>query len=267
MARIPVRRRRRIVRLLLAWYRVERRRLPWRQVADPWAILVSEILLHQTQVDRVVPVYRDFVRRWPDPTSCAAAPLADVKRVTDPLGYHVRGGWLHAIASRVRDRPPPHLPRTAAELRRLPGIGRYTAGAVASIAFGAREPLVDTNVVRLFERLFRLEPDGRRALSPQLWALAATLVPRAAPGDFNQALMELGALVCRPRRPRCGVCPLEPVCATRCPRLRSVRFEAAPTGAVPAPSRSRARRGGRSGGQNRGRIGGAAGRHGPGGVR
>ncbi len=241
-AAIPSRRRRRIVTLVLSWYRVHRRRLPWRERLDPWTVLVSEILLHQTPVGRVIPVYEEFVERWPDPPSCAAAPLADVKAVTDPLGYHVRGGWLHGIATAVSERPAPHLPGSAAELRRLRGVGRYTAGAVASIAFGAAEPLVDTNVVRLFGRLFRLPPDRRRSLSPELWALAAGLVPPGAPGDFNQGLMELGALVCRPRTPRCGICPLEPVCATRRPRLRPVRFEPA-TPAGPGRRSGRAARG------------------------
>jgi len=240
-ARVPALRRQRIVALVLSWYGVHRRRLPWRSRTDAWTVLVSEILLHQTPVDRVIPVYQEFVARWPDPVSCARAPLAEVKRITDPLGYHVRGGWLHGIATLVAERPAPHLPATATELQRLRGVGRYTAGAVASIAFGQAEPLVDTNVVRLFSRLFRLPPDHRRALSPQLWALADCLVPGDAPGDFNQGLMELGALVCRPRVPRCGVCPLEPVCASRQPRLRAIRFEARGGGATRARGRTGSR--------------------------
>ncbi|HVA22366.1 MAG TPA: A/G-specific adenine glycosylase [Candidatus Micrarchaeia archaeon] len=239
VAQLPAHRRRRIVALVLAWYRVHQRTLPWRRTKDPWAVLVSEILLHQTQVARAVPVYQGFIERWPDPPSCAAAPLAEIKALTDPLGYHARGGWLHGIAAAVSERPPPHLPVTAPELRRFRGIGRYTAAAVASIAFGAPEPLVDTNVVRLFERLFRLPPDRRRAGSPRLWAVAERLVPRTAAGDFNQGLMELGALICRPRAPRCGVCPLEPVCASRHRRLTTVRFREGSARPRAAPDRGR----------------------------
>ncbi|HUY60756.1 MAG TPA: A/G-specific adenine glycosylase [Candidatus Dormibacteraeota bacterium] len=226
-AHLPDGRRRRVRRLVLEWYHAHRRALPWRRTRDPWAVLVSEILLHQTQVDRVVPVYERFLERWPTPQTCAAAPLAEVKAVTDPLGYKARGGWLHAIATSVGQRPAPYLPHDPTELRRLRGIGRYTAGAVASIAYDRPTPLVDTNVRRLFERLFRLPPvapPGAAGRAAELWALARILVAGPDPGSFNQGLMELGALVCRPRRPRCGICPLEPVCASRRPRLRPVHF-------------------------------------------
>ncbi len=226
-ARLPAGRRRRVRRLVLAWYLAHRRALPWRRTRDPWAVLVSEILLHQTQVERVVPVYERFLQRWPTPPACAAAPLGEVKAITDPLGYKARGGWLHAIATTVGQRPAPYLPEDPAELRQLRGVGRYTAGAVASIAYDRPVPLVDTNVRRLFERLFRLPAPahpGDAGRAGELWALAQLLVVGPDPGSFNQGLMELGALVCRPRRPRCGLCPLEPVCATRHPRLRPVRF-------------------------------------------
>ena len=237
--RLPDERRRRVRRLVLAWYHAHRRALPWRRTRDPWAVLVSEILLHQTPVDRVVPVYERFLERWPTPLACAAAPLAEVKAVTDPLGYKARGGWLHAIATTVGQRPAPYLPADPKELRRLRGVGRYTAGAVASIAYDRPAPLVDTNVRRLFERLFRLSPvtgPGTGGSAAELWELARLLVAGPDPGSFNQGLMELGALVCRPRRPQCGICPLEPVCASRHPRLRSVRVPGPPAAPRGAPA-------------------------------
>jgi A/G-specific adenine glycosylase len=201
---------------LVEWYRASRRDLPWRRTRDPYAIWVSEVMLQQTRVPVVIPYWQRWMARFPGPAQLAAAPLDDVLAAWSGLGYYGRARNLHRGAREVVARYGGRMPDTAAELRSLPGIGRYTAGAIASIAHGRREPLVDGNVARVLARLFAVEEDVKSAAGQKrLWQLAGELVPAEAPGDFNQALMELGATVCAPAAPRCQDCPLHASCQAR----------------------------------------------------
>jgi A/G-specific adenine glycosylase len=211
---VPAGRRRSFQRRVLAWYATHGRDFPWRRTRDPYAILVSELLSHQTQISRVLPVYEQVLQRYPTIRAMAQAPVGDLKAITDPLGYKIRGHWLHAAALRLADRPNGAFPQTTAELRRLPGVGRYTAGAVMSFAHRRDEPVLDTNVARVLRRYFGLNLEAR-ARTSLLWALAAAVIPRGKGYLINQALMDLGALVCRARVPRCGSCPLRRSCAFR----------------------------------------------------
>src|SRR2546425_2764375 len=206
-------RRRSFQRRVLGWYAAHGRDLPWRRTRDPYAILVSEVLSHQTQIARVLPVYARLLGQYPSVHAMAQAPLTDVKAITDPLGYKIRGGWLHAAALRVADRGGV-FPQTIEELRRLPGVGRYTAGAVMSFAHHRDEPVLDTNVARLLRRHFGVAVSDR-ARTNELWSLAAAVVPKGKGYLINQALMDLGAIVCRARAPRCGDCPLRRSCIFR----------------------------------------------------
>jgi A/G-specific adenine glycosylase len=194
-------------RNVLEWYAQSGRDLPWRRTRDPYAIVVSEIMLHQTQVSRVIPFYERFLQKYPTVEALARARRRDVKRLTDPLGYKVRGRWLHAIAQHVAEERAGYFPQTIDELRQLPGVGQYTAGAVMSFAFHRDAPILDTNVARLLGRYFGAQPS--RA---ELWTLAGRVIPRGKAFVFNQALMDLGALVCVARKPRCGTCPLRRGC-------------------------------------------------------
>lgn len=207
-------RRRSFQRRVLAWYAIHGRDLPWRRTRDPYAILVSEILSHQTQISRVVPVYEQVLRRYPTVRAMARAPLAEVKAITDPLGYKIRGQWLHGAALQVADRFAGAFPETLEELQRLPGVGRYTAAAVMNFAHQRDAPLLDTNVARLLRRHFGVSANAR-ARTAELWALAAAVIPRDKGYLINQALMDLGAMVCRSRSPRCDDCPLGRSCDFR----------------------------------------------------
>ena len=210
-------------RRLLAWYGRHRRRLPWRGVRDPYAVLVSEIMLQQTQVARVMDFFPRFLARYPTLEDLAAAPADAVRESWDGLGYYARARNLHAAARTVVRKLGGRLPRRPEELRALPGIGRYTAGAVASLAFGADVPAVDTNAARVLARVFAVR--GRRKSARRarrLWALAAALVPRGRSADWNQALMDLGARYCVARGPRCGACPVRGSCAIG--RRRTARY-------------------------------------------
>lgn len=196
---------------VLAWYDAHRRDLPWRSRRDPYAILVSEFMLQQTRVETVLRYYEAFLAAFPDLASLAAASEEDVLKRWQGLGYYRRARQLRDLAAVVRERHGGELPADARGLRELPGVGPYLAGAVASIAFGRREAAVDGNVTRVLSRLFDLDDP-----SPgRLRRLAARLVDPARPGDWNQALMELGATVCRPRAPRCDACPVERWCRAR----------------------------------------------------
>ncbi|MFB3819299.1 MAG: A/G-specific adenine glycosylase [Candidatus Methylomirabilales bacterium] len=195
---------------LLAWFREHGRRLPWRRTRDPYRILVSEIMLQQTQVDRVRGYYRRFLREYPSVQDLAAARPERVRESWDGLGYYARARNLHAAARRIVEEHRGTFPRTVEELRRLPGIGRYTAGAVASFAYGQAAPVLDTNVRRILSRVFvRRRTPG---LERRLWALAEAVVPPDDAWAFNQALMDLGATICRARKPDCPACPLRPLC-------------------------------------------------------
>ena len=201
---------------LLQWYDREKRDLPWRHSRDPYAIWLSETMLQQTRVDTVIPYYERFLQRFPSIHDLADANTDDVLGHWAGLGYYSRARNLQAAARRVVDDFDGRLPEDAAALRDLPGIGRYTAGAVASIAFDQPEPLVDGNVARVFSRLLGIREDIKQSPTiDRLWREAAALVQGKRPGDLNQALMELGALVCTPRAPRCYDCPLRRRCDAR----------------------------------------------------
>lgn len=219
-------------RRLRAWFRRHGRDLPWRRTRDPYRILISELMLQQTQVSRVVDFYAQFLERFPSLHALAAAPREHVVGAWEGLGYYARARNLHTLAVRVTRDGDGVLPREPAALRELPGIGAYTAGAVASFAFERRAELVDTNVARVLARVFapRRNPKRARDLS-QLWRIAASVLPRR--GDtawtHNQALMELGALVCTARVRHCTRCPVQRLCATRQAERQPAR-PARPTG-------------------------------------
>jgi len=198
---------------LLAWYRRHGRTLPWRQSRDPYRVWVSEIMLQQTQVERVREFFTRFMARFPDVVSLARAPQRHVLKHWEGLGYYRRARQLHAAARQVVAEHGGRFPRTATGLRDLPGIGRYTAAAIASIAFDAREPIIEANSRRVIARLVgHAAPVGGAADEP-LWAIAADLLPQRGAGRFNQALMDLGATVCTVARPLCDRCPLADRCA------------------------------------------------------
>jgi len=194
---------------LLRWYRTHRRDLPWRRTSDPYSIWVSEIMLQQTQVRTVLPYYTAFLERFPNIATLAAAREDDVLAQWTGLGYYRRARSLHRGAREVLRLHGGKLPSDAETLRTLPGIGRYTAGAIASIAFERPEPILDGNVRRVLARWFGVAEEKR------LWDLAGELVRGKAPGDLNQALMELGATVCLPRDPDCPACPVRRACFAR----------------------------------------------------
>uniref|UniRef100_A0A8D1NGI6 Adenine DNA glycosylase n=2 Tax=Sus scrofa TaxID=9823 RepID=A0A8D1NGI6_PIG len=207
---------------LLSWYDREKRDLPWRRLAesevDPdrraYAVWVSEVMLQQTQVATVINYYTRWMQTWPTLRDLASASLEEVNQLWAGLGYYSRGRWLQTGARKVVEELGGHMPRTAETLQRLlPGVGRYTAGAIASIAFGQAAGVVDGNVVRVLCRVRAIGADPRSTLvSQQLWSLAQQLVDPARPGDFNQAAMELGATVCTPQHPLCSQCPVQSLC-------------------------------------------------------
>jgi A/G-specific adenine glycosylase len=201
--------------LLTRWFRAERRALPWRERRDGYRVWISEAMLQQTRVATVIPYYERFLARFPDLAALAAASEEQVLAHWSGLGYYRRARTLHRAARLLVEQHGGVFPRTRAELLELPGIGPYTAGAVASLAFDAPEPLVDGNVERVFARLFALPgAAGSVSLKQRVWELAAELVPQqGGAGEWNEALMELGALVCLPREPRCGDCPWAARCA------------------------------------------------------
>jgi A/G-specific adenine glycosylase len=203
----------RVRRALLAWFARHKRDLPWRHTRDPYAIWLSETMLQQTRVETVIPYYERFLARFPSVLALADAEPDEVTRLWSGLGYYSRARNLHAAARVLARERAGELPRDAAALRELPGVGRYTAGAVASIAFDRPEPIVDGNVARVLARLLDLRDDLKSPATQQrLWEEAAALAHGPRPGDLNQALMELGALVCTPRAPKCLVCPLREMC-------------------------------------------------------
>ncbi len=198
---------------LLGWYTTQPRDLPWRRSRDPYAIWVAEVMLQQTPVETVIPYYERFLARFPTVEALAAAPLDDVLRLWAGLGYYARARHLHAAARRIVAEYGGQMPDNLGALLRLPGIGRYTAGAILSIAFNQDAPVLDGNVRRVLCRVFHIIEDPRQAaVERRLWELAAQLVPPGRAGDYNQALMDLGATVCTPRAPRCPLCPLMALC-------------------------------------------------------
>ncbi len=198
---------------LLEWFDAHKRDLPWRHVDDPYAVWVSEMMLQQTQVTTVVDYFERWMARFPDVEELADAPVEEVLELWSGLGYYRRARYVHRAAQRIVKEYNAEVPSTVAQLRELPGIGPYTAGAIASIAFGKREPVVDGNVMRVISRLYAIEGDPRRAPAKEaIWKRAAEVVDPDRPGDFNQGLMELGSLVCTTGTPKCTICPVRQWC-------------------------------------------------------
>jgi A/G-specific adenine glycosylase len=213
---------------LLAWYDVSGRSLPWRGIGDPYRIWVSELMLQQTRVDTVLRHYDRFLERFGDLETLAAAELDEVLAAWSGLGYYRRARNLHAGAQRIVDELGGVFPREPELLATLPGVGRYTVGAILSSTFDAKLPILDGNVVRVLSRLFEVEGAADRApVKRRLWALAEAVLPDRRPGDFNQALMDLGATVCLPRTPDCDACPLAEHCAAKADG-RQLELPAAP---------------------------------------
>jgi A/G-specific adenine glycosylase len=208
-------------RRLLAWYDEHGRDLPWRRASDPYHILVSEIMLQQTQVDRVLPKYEEWLRKYPSLAALADAPVDEVVGTWYPLGYNIRPRRLHSIAREAVASYGGLLPSDEATLLSFKGIGQYTAGAIRSFAFRERAAILDTNVARVLYRIFAHE--GGKAVSwrshtptrKRLWAISHSLVPRKRAFDFNQALMDFGAIVCVARKPKCLLCPMASMCVSR----------------------------------------------------
>ena len=198
---------------LFQWYAAERRDLPWRSTDDPYAILVSEMMLQQTQVDRVLPKYRQFLAAFPTLDVLAAAPTADVISIWVPLGYNMRAVRLQAIARQVIAEYGGRIPDTIEELLKLKGVGRYTAGAIACFAYRKQVATVDTNIYRVLHRIFLgLEHPEPKLSKEQMLALAEGVLPGGKAYDWNQALMDLGATTCTSTNPQCVQCPLQEVC-------------------------------------------------------
>lgn len=211
-------RKKRLADRLLSWYHANRRILPWREVArrSAYAVWVSEVMLQQTRVETVIPYFEEWMRRFPTVQSLAKASEQDVLNAWEGLGYYSRARNLHKAARIVVDDYKGEIPRNLDELRRLPGIGRYTLGAIASIAFGMDVPALDGNIKRVYARLFDLDeavdsPVGEKLL----WGLAEENLPHGHAGDYNQALMDLGATICIPKNPRCPICPIQKLCKAR----------------------------------------------------
>jgi A/G-specific adenine glycosylase len=208
-------------RSLLAWYDKNRRDLPWRvrvgsekdAAPDPYRVLLSEAMLQQTQVATVIPYFHKFIGRFPTLTDLAEAELQDVLRLWQGLGYYTRARNLHACAKRVLAENGGTIPSQVESLLKLPGIGRYTAGAIASLAYNQPAPILDGNVIRVLCRIDQIETDPRdRTTQAELWARAEEILPQHRVGDFNSALMELGAMVCTPKNPQCLICPVRRHC-------------------------------------------------------
>lgn len=201
---------------LLAWYDRHRRSLPWRakpgKTADPYHVWLSEIMLQQTTVPAVKPYYETFLARWPTVRDLAEAELNEILAAWAGLGYYARARNLHKCAAIVTERHGARFPAEVEALRELPGIGRYTAAAIAAIAFDKPATIVDGNVERVISRLHRIETPLPKA-KEEIWALAEELTPKQRPGDYAQAIMDLGATLCTPQRPACSLCPWQSVCA------------------------------------------------------
>ena len=209
----PPQARRLFRRTLLKWYAAHGRDLPWRRTDDPYHILVSEIMLQQTQVERVLPKYDEWLKKFPSLAALAAAPVDEVTETWYPLGYNIRPRRLHAIARESVERYGGRLPSDEETLRSFKGIGPYTAGAILSFAFRRPAAILDTNVARVLFRVFVGRGHARsHAMRRRLWKISEALVPRRDAFDFNQALMDFGATVCVARKPLCLVCPMARMC-------------------------------------------------------
>ncbi len=201
---------------LLQWWDNGHADLPWRQTKDPYAIWVSEIMLQQTQIATVIPYYERWLAKLPTVADLANASLDEVLKLWEGLGYYSRARNMHAAANMVMGEWNGRFPTTATELQKLKGIGRYTAGAITSIAFNEPAPVLDGNVIRVLTRLTDYEGDVTQTVSKNhLWQLAESLVPQQRPGDYNQSLMELGQQICQPKKPKCLLCPIQENCLAR----------------------------------------------------
>jgi len=208
---------------LLAWWDAGHADWPWRRTRDPYAVWVAEVMLQQTQIATVIPYYERWMARWPAVEALAAATLDEVLKMWEGLGYYSRARNLHAAARIVAGEMDGRLPRDVAALQKLPGIGRYTAGAIASIAYDRPAPILDGNIIRVLSRLHDIEEDVTLTQTrARLWRLAEAGVPAERPGDYNQALMELGQQICVPQAPRCLICPLAALCLAR---MRGTQLE------------------------------------------
>jgi A/G-specific adenine glycosylase len=202
-----------IRRKLLTWYDKTKRNLPWRKTKDPYKIWVSEIMLQQTQVKTVIPYYERWIKTLPSIEKLAKTPEQKILKLWEGLGYYSRAKNLKKSAKIISNEMNGELPKTVKDLQSLPGIGRYTAGAISSIAFGLKAPVLDGNVKRVISRLFCMNENGATSASEsRLWEKATDLLSVSRPGDFNQALMELGAIVCIPKSPVCQKCPVQIIC-------------------------------------------------------
>jgi A/G-specific adenine glycosylase len=211
-------------RTLTNWYRKNGRVLPWRNTRDPYAIVVSEFMLQQTQVAGVIPYYKEWIRRFPDFPSLARASENDVLHAWQGLGYYARARNLHATAKIVADRHGGYLPKAVEQIRLLPGVGKYTAQAVATFAFDQPVPIVEANTARVLARLFNLRtPIDQATGRNSLWNHAAMLVPKRSARIHNSALLDLGALICLPRKPKCAVCPVNSFCRATSPALLPIK--------------------------------------------
>ena len=201
---------------LLSWYRKHRRDLPWRRSRNPYHIWISEVMLQQTRVETVIPYFHRFIERFPTMEALAEAPEEDVLKLWEGLGYYSRARNLQGAVREVQERYGGTVPDTLKEISTLKGVGPYTAGAVLSIAYNKPEPAVDGNVMRVLSRYFLIEEDIMKVSTRGIMEkLAKELIPEGAAGDFNQGLMELGAMVCTPRSPHCLTCPVMEHCAAR----------------------------------------------------
>jgi len=203
-------------RKLLSWYAKHKRDLPWRRTKDPYRVWVSEVMLQQTQVETVIPYYKRWLKKFPTVRTLASASLDEVLKAWEGLGYYSRARNLHKAAKLIAEKRRGKFPKEFEAIRNLPGIGRYTAGAIASIAFGLPYSVLDGNVARVLVRLYAIsKPPKDPEVSKELWQYAEKLLPKKNPGDFNQALMELGARICLPKKPLCLFCPLQEHCEAR----------------------------------------------------
>jgi A/G-specific adenine glycosylase len=220
--------------LILKWYATQARSLPWRGIADPYAIWVSEIMLQQTRVETVIPYFKRWMERFPSIQELAAASLQEVLLAWEGLGYYGRARHMHKAAGIIIGVYNGRLPEEAAILRKLPGVGRYTAGAIASIAFGKDEPILDGNIRRVIARYFNVSENARSTLGEQeLWRLVAVNLPKGHAGEYNQALMDLGASLCSPKSPDCPDCPVRTGCRANAMGIQELRPVVAPKPAVP----------------------------------
>jgi A/G-specific adenine glycosylase len=205
-------------RRLLRWYSNNGRDLPWRHTQDPYAILVSEFMLQQTQVATVLPYYKEWLHRFPTLAALARALESDVLHAWQGLGYYTRARNLHATARLIVDRHRGRFPKEINAMRRLPGVGKYTAHAIATFAFDQSVPIVEANSARVLSRLFDLQlPIDSTVGQSRIWNYAAGLVPKRSAATYNSALLDLGALICLPRNPKCGICPVQKFCRAKNP--------------------------------------------------